>query len=59
MFSCSSRFGFIHRLQQKDEPNVASALAEGLEFIVTSNLRDFRKSPVKAVSPVEFLKQIR
>jgi predicted nucleic acid-binding protein len=43
----------------EDAIHAASALAEGLEFIVTSNLRDFRKSPVKAVSPVEFLKQIR
>lgn len=43
----------------EDAIHVASALAEGLDCIVTSNLRDFRKSPVKTVPPVEFLKQIR
>jgi predicted nucleic acid-binding protein len=43
----------------EDAIHAASAFAEGLDFIVTSNLKDFKKSPVKAVSPAEFLKQLR
>jgi len=42
----------------EDAIHAASAFAEGLDFIITSNLKDFKKSPIKAVSPVEFLKQL-
>lgn len=42
----------------EDSIHAASALAEGLDFIITSNLKDFRKSPVGAVSPTDFLKQL-
>jgi hypothetical protein len=42
----------------EDAIHAASAFAEGLDFIITSNLKDFKNSPVKAVSPAEFLKQL-
>ncbi len=42
----------------EDAIQAASAAAENLDFIITSNLKDFKKSPVRAVSPVEFLKQL-
>jgi len=42
----------------EDAIQSASALAEGLDFIVTRNLKDYKKSPVKAISPVEFIKQL-
>jgi predicted nucleic acid-binding protein len=42
----------------EDAIQSASALAAGLDFIITSDLKDFKKSPVKAISPVEFMKQL-
>lgn len=42
----------------EDAFQVAAALARGSDFIVTRNLADFRKSPVPAISPAEFLKRI-
>ena len=39
----------------EDSIQSASALAAGLDFIITSNLKDFKKSPVKAISPAEFI----
>jgi predicted nucleic acid-binding protein len=42
----------------EDAIQSASALAAGLDFIITSDLKDFKNSPVKAVSPLEFMKQL-
>ena len=42
----------------EDAIQSASALVEKLDFIVTRDVKDFKKSPVKAVSPAEFLKQL-
>ena len=42
----------------EDAIQSACALAAGLDFIIISDLKDFKKSPVKAVSPVEFMKQL-
>lgn len=36
----------------------ASALAWKADLIVTRNLRDYRKSPVPAVSPGDFMKRV-
>jgi hypothetical protein len=36
---------------------VAAAMACGAQFIVTRNERDFRKSPVPALSPEVFLRR--
>lgn len=52
---------FATRLEMPDFEDAiqsASALAAGLDFVITSNLRDFKKSPVKAISPTEFMKQL-
>jgi len=40
----------------EDAIQSASALAAGLDYVITGDLRDFKKSPVKSVSPAEFLK---
>jgi predicted nucleic acid-binding protein len=42
----------------EDAIQVASALADGLDCIVTRNLKDFEKSPIQIFSPVEFLKRL-
>ena len=41
----------------EDALQVAAAMACGAQFIVTRNQRDFKKSPVTAVSPDDFLRQ--
>ncbi|MDQ3197166.1 MAG: type II toxin-antitoxin system VapC family toxin [Burkholderiales bacterium] len=41
----------------EDAFQVASALAWGADAIVTRNVSDFRRSPVRALSPAAFLKQ--
>lgn len=41
-----------------DALQVAAAMAWGAERIVTRNLRDYRSSPILAVSPGEWLQQI-
>jgi predicted nucleic acid-binding protein len=43
----------------EDALQVAAALAAGIDVIVTRNLADYRRSPVPAVSPAEFLKRVR
>ena len=48
----------LERPDFEDAIQSASALAAGLDFIITSDLKDFKKSPVKAISPVEFMKQL-
>ncbi|MCY7316543.1 MAG: PIN domain-containing protein [Rubrivivax sp.] len=41
----------------EDALQVAAAMACGAQFIVTRNERDFKKSPVPALSPEAFLRQ--
>jgi len=48
----------LERPDFEDAIQSASALAAGLDFIITSDLKDYKKSPVKAISPVEFMKQL-
>ena len=42
----------------EDAFQAAAALAWNADFIVTRNLSDYRRSPVPAISPAEFLKKI-
>ena len=49
------------RLEMKDFEDVvqiASAQADGLDFIITRNIKDFEKSPVKAMTPAEFVHEL-
>jgi len=39
-----------------DAFQAAAAVGWGADFIVTRNTRDYRKSPISALSPAEFLK---
>ena len=41
----------------EDAFQAAAALAWGADAIVTRNIADFRRSPVRALTPAEFLKQ--
>ena len=41
----------------EDSLQVAAALACGAQFIITRNERDFRKSPLPALSPDSFLRR--
>lgn len=41
----------------EDAFQIAAALAWGADAIVTRNVSDFRRSPVRALSPAAFLKQ--
>ena len=41
----------------EDAMQAAAALSVQADFIVTRNIRDFRRSPVKAISPSEFLER--
>lgn len=43
----------------EDAVQCESAMAEGLDAIVTRNLKDFRNSPIPAYSSNEFLKILR
>ncbi len=40
----------------EDSIQSAAAASNGIDFIITRNIQDFKKSTVKALSPVEFLK---
>jgi hypothetical protein len=42
----------------EDAVQIASALADNLDFIITRNVKDYEKSPVKALTPAEFMKQL-
>lgn len=42
----------------EDALQAAAALSWGAEYIVTRNLADYRQSPVQAVNPTNFLKQV-
>jgi len=41
----------------EDAMQVASALAAGAEVIVTRNTRDFRTSPIRALTPRDYISQ--
>lgn len=43
----------------EDALQAASALAAKVDHILTRNTRDFRSSPVPAVSPTQFLQKVR
>ena len=43
----------------EDAVQCASAMAEGLDAIVTRNLRDYKNSPIPVHSPPEFLEVLR
>ena len=42
----------------EDAIQAASAQADGLDFIITRDVRDYEKSPVKAITPAEFVQQL-
>ena len=42
----------------EDAMQVVSAKSWGADVIVTRNMADFKKSPVKAINPIEFLELI-
>ena len=42
----------------EDALQAAAALAFGASFVVTRNVRDYRKSPVPALSPADFLARL-
>lgn len=49
------------RLETKDFEDavqIASAEAEGIDFIVTRDTADYAKSPVKALTPTEFVRML-
>jgi predicted nucleic acid-binding protein len=43
----------------EDAVQIASALADGLDFIVTRNVKDFANSPIRAITPMEFMKELQ
>ena len=43
----------------EDAVQIASALADGLDFIVTRDVRDFVNSPIRTISPAEFVKELQ
>jgi predicted nucleic acid-binding protein len=42
----------------EDAVQIFSAMAEGLDVIVTRDLKDYANSPIRALSPVEFVQQL-
>ncbi len=55
-FHTASALGFD---DYEDAVQCASAIAEGLDAIVTRNVKDFAKSPIPVYSPAEFLKKLK
>jgi len=43
----------------EDAFQASAALAWSADFIITRNIADYRRSPVKAVTPTDFLKHIK
>ena len=41
----------------EDAMQAAAALAFGANFIITRNVKDYARSPVKAISPAEFVRK--
>lgn len=58
---CTTDFAVLENAHQlgfkdyEDAVQCASAMAEGLDGIVTRNTKDFEKSPIPVYSPLEFL----
>ena len=42
----------------EDAVQIASALTDRVDFIVTRDSKDYKKSPIKALAPTEFLKEL-
>ncbi len=42
----------------EDAVQIASAMADGLDFIITRDTNDYERSPVKALTPAEFMSQL-
>ena len=42
----------------EDAVQIASAQAYELDFIITRDIKDYEKSPVKALSPAEFVQEL-
>lgn len=42
----------------EDAVQILSALTEGLDVIVTRDLKDYADSPIRAVSPAKFIKEL-
>lgn len=42
----------------EDAVQIASAQADDLDFIITRDVKDYEKSPVKALTPAEFVAQL-
>jgi len=43
----------------EDAVQIASALASGLDFIVTRDVKDFVNSSIRVMSPAEFVKELQ
>lgn len=42
----------------EDAVQIASAQADGLDFIITRDIKDYEKSPIKTLAPSEFIKEL-
>jgi predicted nucleic acid-binding protein len=42
----------------EDAVQAVCAIAQDADFIITRNVKDFKNSPVKAISPAEFLQEL-
>ena len=42
----------------EDAVQIASAWADGLDYIITRDARDYKKSPVRVITPAEFIEQL-
>ncbi len=42
----------------EDAVQIASAQADGLDFIITRDVKDYEKSPIKALTPAEFVQEL-
>jgi len=42
----------------EDAVQSISALADGLDFIITRDIKDFANSPIRAITPAEFVKEL-
>lgn len=42
----------------EDAVQIASAQADDLDFIITRDVKDYEKSPVKVLTPAEFVQEL-
>jgi predicted nucleic acid-binding protein len=42
----------------EDAVQIASAQADDLDFIITRDIKDYEKSPVKVLTPVQFIQEL-